>query len=98
MICVAKAPLFEVITSSGKTIFAESDGELQKIKADKRVNIKEIQRNKGLGEMSQEAWDYITSKESYTIISSESAKDSQDILEVCFGKDSQLRKDLLLSK
>jgi len=98
MIRVAKAPLFEVITSSGKTLFAESNNELEKIKADKRVIIKEIHRNKGLGEMSQEAWDYITSKDKYTIIDPTNPQDSKYMLEVCFGKDSQLRKDLLLSK
>lgn len=98
MIRVTKAPLFEVITSSGKTIFAESNNELDKIKNDKRVSIKEIQRNKGLGEMSKEAWDYVTSKPFYTIIDAKEVKKAQEILEVCFGKDTQLRKDLLIVK
>ena len=98
MIRVAKAPLFEVITSSGKTIFAESNGELERIKADKRIAIKEIQRNKGLGEMSEEAWKYITSKKDYTIIESLDNKRSDEMLNICFGKDSQLRKDFLTIK
>ena len=98
MVRVAKAPLFEVITSSGKTLFAESNGELEKIKNDKRVTIKEIQRNKGLGEMSQEAWDYITSKKDYTIIDSKSREKSKEMLNICFGKDTQLRKDFLIVK
>ena len=96
---VTKAPLFEVITSSGKKIFAESDTELENIKNDKRINIKQIQRNKGLGEMSDEAWKYILSKEKYTIITSSTEEDSStEILDVCFGKDSQARKDLLLAE
>lgn len=94
---IAKAPLFEVITS-GKKIYAESDEELQQIKADKRITIKEIQRNKGLGEMSEEAFKYVLSKPFYTRISITDAKAAKEILEVCFGKDSQARKDLLLAK
>lgn len=94
---VTKAPLFEIESSTGKRIFAESDAELAQIKSDKRIVIKNIMRNKGLGEMSDEAWKHILSKQSYTIITSESAKDAKEILEICFGKDSQSRKDLLLS-
>lgn len=95
---VTKAPLFEIMTSSGKKIFAESIDELEQIKKDKRITIKGIQRNKGLGEMSEEAFKYVLSKNDYTKITSDSVKDAKDILEVCFGKDSQSRKDLLLAK
>lgn len=95
---VTKAPLFEIITSSGKKLFAESDSELEHIKNDKRINIKIIQRNKGLGEMSDEAWKYILSKDKYTIIEEEGASHSEEILNICFGKDSQARKDLLLAE
>lgn len=93
---IAKAPLFEVITSSGKALFAESTNELEKIKQDKRVIIKEIHRNKGLGEMSKEAWDYIMSKDQYTVIESPDNDKSLEMLNICFGKDTQLRKDFLL--
>ena len=60
------------------------------------VKIKEIQRNKGLGEMSPEAWKYVVSRENYTKISSENIENSKEMLNVCFGKDTQLRKDLLI--
>jgi DNA gyrase subunit B len=95
MVQVAKAPLFEVITDKG-TIYAESEEELEKIKKDKVIKIKEIQRNKGLGEMSPEAFKYVLSRRDYTKITIDHLKESKDMLEVCFGKDTQLRKDLLI--
>ena len=48
--------------------------------------------------MSAEAFKYVMSRKEYTQISIESAKDAQEILEVCFGKDTQLRKNLLLDE
>jgi len=96
MVQIAKAPLFEVITDKG-TFYAETPGELETMK-NKKIKIKEIQRNKGLGEMSAEAFKYVMSRKEYTQISIESAKDAQEILEVCFGKDTQLRKNLLLDE
>jgi DNA gyrase/topoisomerase IV subunit B len=94
---VTKAPLFEVVTSTGKRLFAESDSELANIKKDKRVTIKNIMRNKGLGEMSDEAWTYILSKDKYTVIYSNDKEESTEMLDICFGKDAQARKDLLLA-
>jgi DNA gyrase/topoisomerase IV subunit B len=95
---IAKAPLFEVITNTGKRLFAESQEELLKIQDDKRIIIKEIQRNKGLGEMSDDAWKHLLSKKSYTKLTIKDLEDSSKTLEICFGKDSQSRKDLLLAK
>jgi DNA gyrase/topoisomerase IV subunit B len=98
MIQVTKAPLFEIITSSGKKLYAETEEELEHIKEDKRITIKDIMRNKGLGEMSEDAWKHLMSKKSFTKIKAPSVKEAKEMLEVCFGKDSQARKDLLLAK
>jgi DNA gyrase subunit B len=93
----AKAPLFEVITNKG-TLYCETPGELEKLKKKKDVNIKEIQRNKGLGEMSPEAFKYVLSRDEFTKITTNHLQDSKMMLEVCFGRDTQLRKDLLLDE
>ncbi len=93
MIQVAKAPLFEVITERG-TQYAETPDELEKIKA--KYKVKEIHRNKGLGEMSAEAWKHVMRRAYYTQISADDADSARDMLNVCFGKDTQLRKDLLM--
>jgi DNA gyrase/topoisomerase IV subunit B len=95
MIQLAKAPLFEVITDKG-TIYAETPRELDELKNKSSVKIKEIQRNKGLGEMSPEAWKYVMNRNDYTKITIEDVKNAKKMLLVCFGKDSQLRKDLLI--
>lgn len=95
MIQIAKAPLFEVITDKG-TIYCESQNELDKLKAKKDIKIKEIMRNKGLGEMSQEAFKHVLSRKEFTKISVKDMKASKHMLETCFGKESQLRKDLLI--
>lgn len=92
---IAKAPLFEVITDK-KTVYAETPGELEEIKRDKSIKIKEIQRNKGLGEMSPEAFKYVLNRREYTKIATDDMKQSKAMLNVCFGKDTQLRKDLLI--
>lgn len=95
MIQIAKAPLFEVITDKG-TIYCESEKELEKLKNDKHTKIKEIMRNKGLGEMSQEAFKHVMNRKEFTKISTKNLNASKDMLETCFGKESQLRKDLLI--
>lgn len=95
MIQIAKAPLFEVITDKG-TIYCESTEELEKLKNRKDVKIKEIMRNKGLGEMSQEAFKHVLNRNEFTKISVKDMKASKSMLETCFGKESQLRKDLLI--
>lgn len=92
---IAKAPLFEVITDSG-TIFVETPGQLEDLKNSNKVKIKEIQRNKGLGEMSPEAWKYVMAREDYTKITVEDMSKAKRMLNVCFGKDTTLRKDLLI--
>jgi DNA gyrase subunit B len=95
MIQIAKAPLFEVVTDKG-TIYCESPDELEKLKNRKDVKIKEIMRNKGLGEMSQEAFKHVLNRKEFTKISVKDMKASKNMLETCFGKESQLRKDLLI--
>lgn len=97
MIQVAKAPLFEIVTTTN-TYFAESESELNKYLNNKKIKIKEIHRNKGLGEMSSEAWQYIMSKDNYTKIIFKDQKEGDQILDICFGKDTQPRKDLMLDK
>ncbi|MEI8347310.1 MAG: toprim domain-containing protein, partial [Pseudomonadota bacterium] len=94
MIQLAKAPLFEIITDKGERIYAESESELEKMK--KTTKIKEIQRNKGLGEMSPEAFKHVMSRVEYTKITTVNAQAAKDILNVCFGRDTNLRKDLLI--
>jgi len=91
---IAKAPLYEVITDNGK-MYAETPNELEKIKAGK-YKIKEIQRNKGLGEMSPDAWKYVLSRPKFTQITVDDVKASQNMLDICFGKESGPRKDLLI--
>lgn len=94
---IAKAPLFEIITNK-EPIYAESEVELENIKKRKGVVIKEIQRNKGLGEMSPEAFKYVLGRENYTKITTDNFEESKYMLHTCFGKDTQLRKDLLLDE
>lgn len=96
MVQIAKAPLFEVITDNG-TIFAESEKELEEIKT-KNIKIKEIQRNKGLGEMSNESWRHVMEKDFYTKITIKDVSKAKETLNICFGRDTSLRKDLLLDK
>ena len=90
----AKAPLFEVITDK-ETLFVESEEQLEKLKKSS-VKIKEIQRNKGLGEMSPEAFKHTLNREEFTIIQVEDMSSAKNTLDICFGKDTNLRKELLL--
>ena len=92
---IAKAPLFEIITDKDP-VYAESESELEQIKKSKTYKIREIQRNKGLGEMSPEAFKYVLNREDYTKITVEHMEAAKHMLHTCFGKDTQLRKDLLL--
>ncbi len=92
---IAKAPLFEIITDK-EPVYAESESELEKIKSQKTIKIKEIQRNKGLGEMSPEAFKYVLGREEYTKITIDHLEAAKHMLHTCFGKDTQLRKDLLI--
>lgn len=97
MVQIAKAPLFEVLTDQG-TLYAETEQELDDIKKKANVKVKEIHRNKGLGEMSPEAWKYVLSRKEFTKIAVDDLRASQEMLNVCFGKESQFRKDLLLDQ
>jgi DNA gyrase subunit B len=90
----AKAPLFEVITDK-ETLFVESEEQLEKLKKSS-VKIKEIQRNKGLGEMSPEAFKHTLNREEFTKINVDNLQAAKHMLDVCFGKDTNLRKELLL--
>lgn len=92
---IAKAPLFEIITDKDP-IYAESDEELERVKNNKAVKIKEIQRNKGLGEMSPEAFKYVLNRDEFTKITTDSVSNAKEMLHTCFGKDTQLRKNLLI--
>jgi DNA gyrase subunit B len=98
MIQLAKAPLFEVISVGGKVYYAEDEAALTKLKKNKKLQIKTIHRNKGLGEMSDAAWDFVMAKEEYTVLEDPNSRDTKNSLEICFGKDAELRKKLLLSK
>ncbi|MEE2743123.1 MAG: toprim domain-containing protein, partial [Bdellovibrionota bacterium] len=92
---IARAPLFEIITDKGRK-FAESPGELEHLKKS-GIKIKEIQRNKGLGEMSPEAFKHILARETYTAIEIDDNIAAKGMLEICFGKDSGPRKELLMA-
>jgi DNA gyrase subunit B len=94
---IAKAPLFEVVTDKG-TMFVESDDELEDLKKKKSIKIKEVQRNKGLGEMSPEAWKHVLARGEYTKITVDNMKESKKMLTVCFGKETGPRKDLLMDE
>ena len=93
---IAKAPLFEVVTDKG-TFYAEGPSELENLKR-RNMAIKGIHRNKGLGEMSPEAWKYVMDQEQYTRIVVVNKKRAKEALEVCFGKDTGKRKNLLLEE
>jgi DNA gyrase/topoisomerase IV subunit B len=90
----AKAPLFEVITDK-ETLFIESDDQLEKLKKS-NVKIKEIQRNKGLGEMSPEAFKHTLSRDEFCKITVDDLSSAKQTLDICFWKDTNLRKELLL--
>ena len=90
----AKAPLFEVITDK-ETLFIESDDQLEKLKKS-NIKIKEIQRNKGLGEMSPEAFKHTLSRDEFCKITVDDLSSAKQTLDICFGKDTNLRKELLL--
>lgn len=92
---LAKAPLFEIITANDGKLYAETPEELESIK-NKGVKIKEIQRNKGLGEMSPEAFKELLSREQFTRITVPNRDEALEMLDVCFGKDSLPRKELLM--
>jgi len=96
-IFIAKAPLYEVITTQGKAIYAESIEDLERVKADKRLKIKEIHRNKGLGEMSKDAYKYVIRDAVWSKISIENKSESDDILDVCFAKSAERRKELMMA-
>jgi len=96
-VCMAKAPLFEIITSDG-TKFVESDLELDEFKKKNLKIIREIHRNKGLGEMSQEAWKHVLSNKDFTRIDISDLEAAKGMLAVCFAKDSAPRKNLLLDE
>jgi DNA gyrase subunit B len=96
VIQMAKAPLFEIITDKQERIYAESPDELESLKG--TIKIKEIQRNKGLGEMSVEAFKHVLNRKEFTKITVKDLKSAKEILNVCFGKDANLRKDLLIDK
>jgi DNA gyrase/topoisomerase IV subunit B len=91
---IAKAPLFEVHTDKGVRFF-ESPTELEEFKKTD-PKIREIHRNKGLGEMSPEAWKHVMNRDKYTKITAQNIQESKNMLDVCFGKDSNPRKDLLM--
>lgn len=91
---IAKAPLFEIITDK-KTLFAETPQELEDIK-ESGFKIKEIQRNKGLGEMSQAAFKHVLSRKEFTKIEVNDPAKAKEMLNICFGKDSAPRKELLI--
>lgn len=91
---LAKAPLFEVVTDK-ETIYAETPNELESLKK-KGAKIKAIHRNKGLGEMSPEAWKYVLQRDNFTRIDVVDKKRAKEMLAVCFGRDANLRKDLLI--
>lgn len=91
---LAKAPLFEVVTDKD-TIYAETPSELESIKK-KGTKIKAIHRNKGLGEMSPEAWKYVLQRDNFTRIEVVDKKRAKEMLTICFGRDANLRKDLLI--
>jgi DNA gyrase subunit B len=97
MIQIAKAPLFEVITDKG-TVFIETPDQLERLKTNNTHKIREIQRNKGLGEMSPEAFKHVLNREQFTIINVEDMKEARRMLNICFGKDSAPRKELLLDE
>ena len=46
--------------------------------------------------MSPEAFKHVMSRESYTVIEVKDAKEARHTLNICFGKDTALRKSLLL--
>ena len=92
---IAKAPLYEVVTSN-ETIYLENPDQLEQLKRKKTIHILNIHRNKGLGEMSPEAWKYVMEQENYTQIEVPTPREAKKILDICFGKDTSKRKGLLL--
>ncbi|MBF0366792.1 MAG: ATP-binding protein [Oligoflexia bacterium] len=97
MIQIARPPLYEVILEQGKKVYVESIEELERLKKS-GAKVKEIQRNKGLGEMSAEAFRELMARKNYIKITVEDMEAAKRALEVCFGKDTNLRKDLLLDQ
>ena len=48
--------------------------------------------------MSPQAWKYIMNRDSYTKIEAPDSHDAKEMLNICFGKDSSLRKELLIDQ
>ena len=92
---IAKAPLYEIVTDK-EPLYLETPEQLELVKKKKTIKIREIHRNKGLGEMSPQAWKYVMSRKSYTKIDIANAQQAKAMLDICFGKDTQKRKELLL--
>ena len=69
-------------------MFVEDPGQLEELKGKRSVKVRAIHRNKGLGEMSPEAWRYVMSKGDYMVIEEGDAREAKKMLDVCFGKDS----------
>ncbi|MFT6070547.1 MAG: DNA gyrase/topoisomerase IV subunit B [Bacteriovoracaceae bacterium] len=92
---IAKAPLFEIVTDKD-TLYVESPDQLEEMKKKKTLKIKAIHRNKGLGEMSPEAWKYVLQRDEFTKITADNVNEAKAMLDVCFGKDSAPRKELLM--
>jgi DNA gyrase subunit B len=90
---LAKAPLYELETNKG-LLFCSTDSELEKLKSKKSLKIKRINRNKGLGEMSREAWDYLMKETEYQTLLIDDESEIQKVLSICFSKDSGPRKEL----
>jgi hypothetical protein len=66
------------------------------MKKQKNLKIRAIHRNKGLGEMSPEAWKYVLQRDEFTKITADNVNEAKAMLDVCFGKDSAPRKELLM--
>ena len=46
--------------------------------------------------MSPQAWKHVMGRDSYTQITIDNVESAKEVLNICFGKDTSLRKELLI--
>lgn len=90
-------PLYKVMTSSTEQ-YLYSDKELERLRGDRRVNIKSIQRYKGLGEMdAEQLWETTMNPETRLLeqIIVDNVDKADNVTETLMGSKTEPRRDFI---